>query len=74
MTTNAHETPPFADCSADNVFAEISARASTPELRTLWTRLQDEIGRDGVGASAAYLSGEFTRLKQEFTRELSNND
>jgi hypothetical protein len=73
MTTNAAEPKaPFEDCTADHVFAEISAKLSTSELRGLWARLQDEIKRQGVGASATYLGGEFTRLKQEFARELSS--
>ena len=62
----------FADCSAEHVFIEISTKITTSELRALWVRLQEEIRRQGVGASATYLGGEFTRLKEELTRELSS--
>jgi len=66
--------PPFTDCTADHVFAELSAALSTSDVRTLWTRLQEEIKRQGVGASATYLGGEFARLKQEFIQELATKD
>jgi hypothetical protein len=64
--------PRFANCNAEDVFRETSAKIGTPELRTLWMRLQDEIRRQGVGASVTYLGGEFTRLKEDLRRELSN--
>jgi len=55
------------------------ARSSTKSIAKLapqrgpviMGRMQEEIKRQGVGAAATYLNGEFTRLKQEFTRELS---
>lgn len=61
----------FVNCSAEHVFSEISKKITKSEVQTLWMRLQDEIQRQGVGASKTYLGGEFTRLKEELTRELS---
>ena len=68
MTNHEEPKPPFHDCTA-----EITASLATPGQRALWTRLQDEIKRQGASASTIYLSGEFTHLKQNFTRALANN-
>jgi len=74
MTTRDTEPtePVFAECTTEHVFAEISSQVTTPDVRTLWARVQKEIERHGVGASATYIRGEFTRLSEEFTRELTN--
>ena len=61
----------FPDCSAEHVFSEINTKIKTSEVQALWVRLQEEIRRQGVGASGTYLGSEFTLLKQELTRELS---
>jgi hypothetical protein len=74
VTTNNQEPKlPFQDCTAEQVFAEITASLAAPGQRALWTRLQDEIKRQGTSASATYLGGEFTRLKHEFIQALANN-
>jgi len=61
----------FPDCNAEHVFVEVNAKIKTSEMRALWVRLQEEIRRQGVGASTTYLGGEFTRLKEDLKRELS---
>jgi hypothetical protein len=53
-----NSVPVFADCSAESVFSEISSKITTSEGRALWVRLQDEIRRQGVGASSTYLGGD----------------
>ena len=72
MNSNSQSeaTPAFAECTADHVFSEINSQVGSPEARSLWGRMQAEIKRQGVGAAETYLAGEFTRLKQEFKREL----
>jgi hypothetical protein len=67
----ANSDTPFQSCSAERVFWEISAQTDTPEIRALWTRLQDEIQRQGVSAARTYLDAEFTTLKEELDRELA---
>jgi hypothetical protein len=71
--TNAEcPEPIFSQCTAEHVFAEITSQVATSDVRGLWTRIQEEIKRQGVGASATYLGGEFVRFKEEFARELTN--
>ena len=73
MSTQA-EVPsqnPFEDCSAERVFSEISAQIETPQVRTLWLRLETELKRQGVGGATTYLNAEFTHMKENLNRELS---
>jgi hypothetical protein len=72
MSSNSQPepTPAFPDCTAEHVFNEINSQVGSAEARALWGRMQAEIKRQGTGAATTYLAGEFTRLKQEFKREL----
>jgi len=65
------EAAAFNDCSAEYVFGEVGKRLASPETRALWMRLLDEMKRQGIGASISYMEGEFTRLREEFTHEVS---
>ena len=64
---------PFRDCTADQVFAEISARLRTDEMRSLWSRIQEELDRSGTDAVATYLDTEFARPQQDFECELARS-
>jgi hypothetical protein len=63
--------PVFRECSSEHVFAKITSQVSTPELRALWARMQEEIRRQGVEAAGSHLGGDFTRLKAELGKELA---
>jgi len=67
----AEALPTFPECTAEHVFNEINSQAGTQEARSLWGRMQEEIKRPGCGGCRDVSEREFTRLKQEFTRELS---
>lgn len=61
---------PFRDCSAEHVFLEVSKQLATDEMRSLWSRVADELRRSGPGAVATYLDSEFTQLQQDFEQEV----
>ena len=70
-TPAAQADPVFAECSSEHVFSQITTQVTTPELRTLWARMQEEMSQQGVEAAKSYLGGEFTRLKAELEQELA---
>ena len=70
-TDGALADPVFKECSSEHVFSQVTSQVVTPELRTLWARMQEEMSRKGVDAAASYLGGEFTRLKTELRQELA---
>ena len=70
-TDAAQANPVFVECSSDYVFSQITTHITTPELRTLWARMQEEMSRQGVEMAKSYLGGEFTRLKAELEQELA---
>jgi hypothetical protein len=61
----------FQDCSSEHVFSLITSQVTTPELRTLWARMREEMSRQGVDAATSYLGDEFTRLRTELGEELA---
>lgn len=61
---------PFGDCTSEQVFGEVSRRLREDGIRSLWSRIQEELHRGGTGAVGTYLDSEFTQLLQEFDREL----
>jgi hypothetical protein len=71
MNATSEEGPVFPNCTSEHVFSEMAGEIRTPEARALWSRLHEEVKRQGVGAAETYLSVEFTRLKEEFAKELS---
>lgn len=61
---------PFRDCTSEQVFDEVSRCLSQDVVRSLWSRIQEELSRGGNGAVGTYIDSEFTQLLQEFDREL----
>ena len=61
-------------CNSDSVFGDVTRRAQSPAVRSLWSRLREEMGRAGVGGAGSYLEGEFTRLNGEFEAELRRHE
>jgi hypothetical protein len=73
-TDSEQAGPVFPECTAEHVFSQITSQVATPDVRTLWARMQEEMNRQGVGAAATYLGGEFMRLKEELAQELTAVD
>lgn len=65
------DIPPFQGCDAETVFREVASKVRSPEERTLWNRMLEEIKRNGVDGAVSYLEGEFTRVKEELSQELN---
>lgn len=72
MKTTEQPSPenPFQDCSAERVFADMSAQMAASEVRALWLRLKTELDRQGVAGATTYLNAEFTRLRGDLIKEL----
>lgn len=67
--TNPSESP-FRDCTSEQVFGDVFRQLTDDGIRSLWSRIQEELHRGGTGAVGTYLDSEFTQLLQEFDREL----
>ena len=65
------DVPQLEDCTAEVVFADVSKSVRSSEARTLWFRMLEESKRNGVQASISYLEAEFTRIREDYLRELS---
>lgn len=61
----------FKGCDAETVFEGVRSAVNTPESRTLWNRMHEELRRNGVDGAISYLEGEFTRIAESLRRELT---
>lgn len=60
----------FDGCDSETVFRNVTAKAQSPEARTLWGRMLTELRRNGVDGSISFLEGEFSQLEADLTAEL----
>jgi hypothetical protein len=61
----------FNGCDSETVFDGDRTQANSSEARALWSRMQQEMRRNGVDGAISYLEAEFTRITEHLRRELA---
>jgi len=61
---------PFEGCDSETVFDQVTKGVTSAEVRTLWTRMLQEIRRNSLAAAVSYLESEFDRTRSDLLREL----
>jgi hypothetical protein len=61
---------PFEGCDSETVFDQVTKGVPSAEVRTLWTRMLQEIRRNRPAAAVSYLGSEFGRTRADLLREL----
>ena len=60
----------FQDCDSQTVFAEVTNKAHSSELRTMWTRLLTELQRNSVAGAISFLDAEFDHIRDDLETEV----
>jgi hypothetical protein len=65
--------PRFSNCDATAVFRAVSQTAMSPDTRSLWDRLQEELSSKlSPGAAAEYLRSSFLEISARLEREINS--
>lgn len=63
----------FANCDAGAVFQAVSRTAMSPDMQSLWDRLQEELNsKQSPGAAAQYLRSSFLEIAARLEREIAS--
>ena len=60
----------FQDCNSSQIFKQVHRRLSGSSL-SLWSRIESEMKRAGVGGADTYLRSVFSELTQEADSEIN---
>lgn len=63
--------PRFLNCDATAVFQAVGQTAMSPDTRSLWDRLQEELStKQSPGAAAEYLRSSLLEISARLEREI----
>lgn len=63
----------FSNCDAAAVFQAVNQTAMSPDTRSLWDRLQEELtSKQSAGAAPEYLRSSFLEISARLEREIAS--